>query len=159
MKLKQLTICCSPAVAKDGFVFWNCTGRRIRNLIPTLGIIWKFHVNIAYAQVNPLCSCQSSIAVLIVGRRKLALLQSGMAFSVSSTFIFIIYIIFVPISPIFSYFRMMFVLLTFSLFYSFTLVFTTGLALISQGKWGSPFIKVTLTELSISNLRHTFTLK
>ena len=91
-------------------------------------------MNIAYAQVNPLCSCQSSIAVLIVGRRKLALLQSGMAFSVSSTFIFIIYIIFVPISPIFSYFRMMFVLLTFSLFYSFTLVFTTGLALISQGK-------------------------
>ena len=83
-------------------------------------------MNIAYAQVNPLCSCQSSIAVLIVGRRKLALLQSGMAFSVSSAFIFIIYIIFVPISPIFSYFRMMFVLLTFSLFYPFTLVFTTG---------------------------------
>ena len=56
-------------------------------------------MNIAYAQVNPLCSCQSSIAVLIVGRRKLALLQSGMAFSVSSAFIFIISIIFVPISP------------------------------------------------------------
>ena len=52
-------------------------------------------MNIAYAQVNPLCSCQSSIAVLIVGRRKLALLQSGMAFSVSSAFIFIISIIFV----------------------------------------------------------------
>ena len=33
-----------------------------------------------------------------------------------------------------------------------------GLALISVGKCGSPLIKVTLTELSISNLRHTFTL-
>ena len=33
-----------------------------------------------------------------------------------------------------------------------------GLALISLGKCGSPLIKVTLTELSISNLRHTFTL-
>ena len=33
-----------------------------------------------------------------------------------------------------------------------------GLALISLGKCGSLLIKVTLTELSISNLRHTFTL-
>ena len=33
-----------------------------------------------------------------------------------------------------------------------------GLALISSGKCGSPLIKVTLTELSISNLRHAFTL-
>ena len=33
-----------------------------------------------------------------------------------------------------------------------------GLALISLGKCGSPLIKVTLTELSISNLRHAFTL-
>ena len=33
-----------------------------------------------------------------------------------------------------------------------------GLALISLGKCGSPLIKGTLTELSISNLRHAFTL-
>ena len=33
-----------------------------------------------------------------------------------------------------------------------------GLALISLGKCGSLLIKVTLTELSISNLRHAFTL-
>ena len=33
-----------------------------------------------------------------------------------------------------------------------------GLALISLGKCGSPLIKVTLMELSISNLRHAFTL-
>ena len=33
-----------------------------------------------------------------------------------------------------------------------------GLALISLGKCGSPLIKVTLTKLSISNLRHAFTL-
>ena len=32
------------------------------------------------------------------------------------------------------------------------------LALIFGGKCGSPLIKVTLTELSISNLRHAFTL-
>ena len=57
-------------------------------------------------------------------------------------------------------FTLTLVLLTFSLFYPFTLVVTTrGLALISRGKRGSPFIKVTLTELSISNLRHAFTLK
>ena len=63
-------------------------------------------MNIAYAQVKSLCSCQSSRAVLIIGRRKLALLQSGMAFSVFSIFMFIISIIFVPISLIFSYFRL-----------------------------------------------------
>ena len=33
-----------------------------------------------------------------------------------------------------------------------------GLALISLGKCRSPLIKVTLIELSISNLRHAFTL-
>ena len=33
-----------------------------------------------------------------------------------------------------------------------------GLALIFLGKCGSPLIKVTLTELSVSNLRHAFTL-
>ena len=33
-----------------------------------------------------------------------------------------------------------------------------GIALISLGKCGSPLIKGTLTELSISNLRHAFTL-
>ena len=33
-----------------------------------------------------------------------------------------------------------------------------GLALISLGKCGSPLMQVTLTELSISNLRHAFTL-
>ena len=33
-----------------------------------------------------------------------------------------------------------------------------GLALISLGKCGSPLIKVTLTELSVSNLLHAFTL-
>ena len=33
-----------------------------------------------------------------------------------------------------------------------------GLGLISLGKCGSPLIKVTLTELSISNLRHAITL-
>ena len=33
-----------------------------------------------------------------------------------------------------------------------------GLALISRGKCGSPLIKVTLTEMSVSNLRHAFTL-
>ena len=59
-------------------------------------------MNIVYAQVNPLCSCQSSIAVLIVGRRKLALPLSGMAFLEHSIFIFII---FVSNSLIFSYFR------------------------------------------------------
>ena len=59
-------------------------------------------MNIVYAQVNPLCSCQSSIAVLIVGRRKLALPLSGMAFLEYSIFIFII---FVSNSLIFSYFR------------------------------------------------------
>ena len=32
------------------------------------------------------------------------------------------------------------------------------LALISGGKCGPPLIKATLTELSISNLRHAFTL-
>ena len=63
-------------------------------------------MNITYAKVNPLCSCQSSVAFLIVGRRKLALPQSGMAFSVFSIFIFIISIIFVPISLIFTYFRL-----------------------------------------------------
>ena len=35
---------------------------------------------------------------------------------------------------------------------------TSGLAEISRGKCRSPLIKVTLTELSISNLRHAFTL-
>lgn len=79
----------TPAVAKNGFLFWNCTGSQIRSHIPTLGIIWKFHVNITYAKVNPLCSCQPSVAFLIVGRRKLALPQSGMTFSVFSIFIFI----------------------------------------------------------------------
>ena len=49
-------------------------------LFMTFSEIWKFHVNIVYTQVNPLCSCQSSIAVPIVGRRKLALPLSGMAF-------------------------------------------------------------------------------
>ena len=29
----------TPAVAKNGLVFWNCTGRQRRNLIQTLGII------------------------------------------------------------------------------------------------------------------------
>ena len=65
--------------------------------------IWKFHVNIVYTQVNPLCSCQSSIAVPIVGRRRLTLPLSGMAFLEYSIFIFII---FVPTSLIFSYFRL-----------------------------------------------------
>ena len=76
----------TPAVVKNGFVFWKCTGSQRRNLIPTLGIIQKFHVNIAYAQINPLCSCKCSMAVLIVGRRKLTLPQSGMTFSVCSIF-------------------------------------------------------------------------
>ena len=40
-----------------------------------------------------LCSCPSSIAVLIVGRRKLTLPQSGMAFSVFSTFSYFRFII------------------------------------------------------------------
>ena len=35
---------------------------------------------------------------------------------------------------------------------------TSGLAQIIRGKCGSPLPKVTLTELSISNLRHAFTL-
>ena len=35
---------------------------------------------------------------------------------------------------------------------------TTGTDLISLGKCGSPLMQVTLTELSISNLRHAFTL-
>ena len=60
----------TPAVVKNGYVFEICSGSQIRNPIPTLRIIWKFHVNIANAQVNPLCSCQSSRAVLIIGRRK-----------------------------------------------------------------------------------------
>ena len=99
----------TPAVVKNGLEFeiapdvrnvitYRHSGLKLSN--------WKFHVNIAYAQVNPLCSCQSSRAVLIIGRRKLALLQSGMAFSVFSIFMFIISIIFVPISLIFSYFRL-----------------------------------------------------
>ena len=37
-------------------------------------------------------------------------------------------------------------------------VIQRGLALISRGKCGSPLIKVTLTELSVSNLRHAFIL-
>ena len=45
---------------------------------------------------------------------------------------------------------------------SFTLLLNKliqpGLALISRGKCGSPLIKVTLTEMSVSNLRHAFTL-
>ena len=56
--------------------------------------------------MNPLCSCQSSIAALIVGGRKLAISQSGSAFSVLSIFIFIIFVILVPISLIFFYFRL-----------------------------------------------------
>ena len=68
--------------------------------------IWKFHGNIACAQVNPLCSCQSSIAALIVGGRKLAIPRSGSAFSVLRIFIFIIFVILVPISLIFFYFRL-----------------------------------------------------
>ena len=42
----------TQAVARNGIVFWNCTGSQMRNHIPTLGTIWKFHVNIAYAQVT-----------------------------------------------------------------------------------------------------------
>ena len=47
-----------------------------------------------------------------------------------------------------------------SLFYSLLLLkaLQRGLALISLGKCGSPLMQVTLTELSISNLRHAFTL-
>ena len=56
--------------------------------------------------MNPLCSCQSSIAALIVGGRKLAISQSGSAFSVVSIFIFVIFVILVPISLIFFYFRL-----------------------------------------------------
>ena len=60
-------------------------------------------MNILYAQVNPLCICRSSITVLRVGRRKLALLQSVIAFSVLSISIFIISIKFVPIALIFAW--------------------------------------------------------
>ena len=72
MKLKQPKICCRQS-SKTASCFESATEV-------------KFHVNIAYAQVNPLCSCKCSMAVLIVGRRKLTLPQSGMAFSVCSIF-------------------------------------------------------------------------
>ena len=51
------------------------------------------------------------------------------------------------------------VLLSLSLFLLTALVITTGIALISRGKCGSLFTNLTLTELSVSNLRHVFTLK
>ena len=51
------------------------------------------------------------------------------------------------------------VLMSLSLFLLTALVITTGTALISRGKCGSPFTNLTLTELSVSNLRHVFTLK
>ena len=51
------------------------------------------------------------------------------------------------------------VLLSFSLFTLTTQVITTGTSSdLSRKSVGSPLIKVTLTELSISNLRHVFTL-
>ena len=51
------------------------------------------------------------------------------------------------------------VLLSFSLFTLTTQVITTGTSSdLSRKSAGSPLIKVTLTELSISNLRHVFTL-
>ena len=51
------------------------------------------------------------------------------------------------------------VLLSFSLFTLTTQVITTGTSSdLSKKSVGSPLIKVTLTELSISNLRHVFTL-
>ena len=49
--------------------------------------------------------------------------------------------------------------LSYFLFLLTALVITTGIALISRGKCGSPFTNLTLTELSVSNLRHVFTLK
>ena len=53
-------------------------------------------------------------------------------------------------------------LLKFLLFLSFsnnlTNFTTRGLVLLSQGMCGSPLIKVTFAELSISNLRYPFTL-
>ena len=52
---------------------------------------------VIYAQVNPLCSCPASSSEL-VGRQKLELPQSGMAFSVFSIFVFIIFV------PILAYF-------------------------------------------------------
>ena len=93
MRLKQLKICCSlqqsPKTAscfeiapevRDAISYRHSGNLEIR-------------VNIAYGQVNPLCSCQSSIVVLIVGRRKLTLPQSGMAFSVFSIFSYFRFII------------------------------------------------------------------
>ena len=53
---------------------------------------------------DPLSSCPSSIAVLMVGRLKLAIPLSGMALLVLGISIFIIFVIFVPISLIFFYF-------------------------------------------------------
>ena len=51
------------------------------------------------------------------------------------------------------------VLLSFSLFTVTTQVITTGTSSdLSRKRVGSQLIKVTLTELSISNLRHVFTL-
>ena len=51
------------------------------------------------------------------------------------------------------------VLLSFSLFTLTTQVITTGTSSdLSRKRVGSQLIKVTLTELSISNLRHVFTL-
>lgn len=65
-------------------------------------------MDIARAQMNPLCSCQSLIAFLIVGRSKLDLCGiklplCGMAFLVFSIFVFII---FVSISLMFASFRL-----------------------------------------------------
>ena len=51
------------------------------------------------------------------------------------------------------------VLLSLSLFSLLHKLLQRRLALISRGKCGPPFIKVTLTELSISDPRHVFTLK
>ena len=49
------------------------------------------------------------------------------------------------------------VLLSISLFSLTTQGITTGTSSDLSRKCGSPLIKVTLTELSISNLRHVFT--
>ena len=105
MNLKQLKICCSLRQSSKTTSCFEIAPKSDTQSHTDTRDIWKFHVNIACAQVNPLCSCQSSIAALIVGGRKLAIPQSGSAFSVLSIFIFIIFVILVPISLIFFYFR------------------------------------------------------
>ena len=101
---------------------------------------------LSMAQINLLPPEENSHSVWILGEKPV------FAFEKRKKYVFRVLLEMISFHSSFSWLYIFFSLLLRKLL-------QRGLAPISRGKCGSPLIKVTLTERSISNIRHIFTLK